>query len=67
MSIITQDEVIKILKKAGWVETSRGKGSHRVFFDPETKRVTTVPKGKKDLAKGTLGAIRGQTGIDDIR
>ncbi|MDR2522194.1 MAG: type II toxin-antitoxin system HicA family toxin [Synergistaceae bacterium] len=57
MSIITQDEVIKILKKAGWVETSRGKVSHKIFTDPETKRVTTVPKDKKDLSKGTLGAI----------
>jgi predicted RNA binding protein YcfA (HicA-like mRNA interferase family) len=63
---INQDDVIKILKRHGWISTGRGKGSHKVFFDPETKRTTTVPKNK-NIPKGTLSKIRQQTGIDEIR
>ncbi|NLK19326.1 MAG: type II toxin-antitoxin system HicA family toxin [Synergistaceae bacterium] len=65
-SSIGRDEVVRILLRAGWVNTGRGKGSHLVFFHPETKRRTTVPYGK-DLPKNTLAAIRRQTGIDEIR
>lgn len=67
VDIITQGEVIKILKKAGWLDTGRGKGSHKVFFDPVSKRTTTVPKKEKDLPKGTLNVIRKQTGINEIK
>lgn len=63
---IKSDDVIKILKKAGWIDTDRGKGSHKVFIDPTTKRITTIPRDK-DLSKGTLAAIRRQTGIDEIK
>jgi predicted RNA binding protein YcfA (HicA-like mRNA interferase family) len=66
--IITQDEIAKILKKAGWTETGRGKGSHRVFVSPDGKKVTTIPKPRrKDIEKGTLGEIKRQTGIDEIK
>jgi predicted RNA binding protein YcfA (HicA-like mRNA interferase family) len=64
---ISQDDVAKILKRYGWIDTGRGKGSHKVFIEPATGRVTTVPKPKgKDLPKGTLGEIRKQTGIKEI-
>jgi predicted RNA binding protein YcfA (HicA-like mRNA interferase family) len=43
---INQDEIAKILKRAGWTDTGRGKGSHRVFVSPDGKKVTTVPKPK---------------------
>ena len=56
------------MKKAGWIETDLGSGSHIVFIDPKTKGRTVVPNNKgKDLPKGTLAAIRCQTGIDEIR
>ena len=64
---INKKEVIKILKKAGWIETDLGNGSHIVFIHPETKGRTVVPNNKgKDIPKGTLAAIRRQTGIDEI-
>lgn len=66
VAVIGQDEVVKILKKAGWVEAERGKGSHRFLYNPGTGATTTVPSGK-DLKKGTLAAIRRQTGIREIR
>jgi predicted RNA binding protein YcfA (HicA-like mRNA interferase family) len=62
---ISQDEVIRILKKHGWVDTRRGKESHKVFVNADMRKVTTVPK-RKDLGKGLLSAIRRQTGIDEI-
>lgn len=65
MAAISQDDVVRILKKNGWIDTGRGKGSHLVFFHPETKQRTTVPSGK-NLKKGTLAAIRRQTGIREI-
>ena len=63
---ISQDDVMKILLKHGWTDTGRGKGSHKTFVSADMKKVTTVPK-RKDLNKGTLRAIRKQTGIDDIK
>ena len=68
VTAITQDEIAKILRKAGWVDTGRGKGSHKVFVSPDGKKVTIVPKPKKkDIEKGTLNEIRKQTGINEIR
>ncbi len=63
---IGRDEVVRILQKAGWISTGRGKGSHMVLFHPETKKRTPVPYGK-DLPKSTLAAIRCQTGVEEIR
>ena len=65
---INKKEIVKILKKASWIETDLGNGSHIVFIHPETGGRTVVPNNKgKDIPKGTLAAIRRQTGIDDIR
>jgi predicted RNA binding protein YcfA (HicA-like mRNA interferase family) len=63
---ISRDEVITILKKNGWIDTRRGKGSHKVFVEPKTGKVTTIPQ-RTDLGKGLLSEIRKQTGIDEIR
>ena len=63
---IKRDDVNKVLVRAGWEDTGRGKGSHSVFIHPETKRITTIPF-IKEVPKGTLAAIRRQTGLDEIR
>ena len=63
---MSQEEVIKILQKYGWIDTGRGKGSHKVFVSADMKQTTTIPK-RKDLGKGILAAIRKQTGIDEIK
>ena len=63
---MSQDEVIKILQNHGWIDTGRGKGSHKVFVSADMKRTTTIPK-RKDLGKGILSEIRKQTGIDIIK
>jgi len=66
VTIISRDEAIKILLKHGWVDTGRGKGSHKVFVSADMAKVTTIPMGK-DLGKGLLSAIRRQTGISEIK
>jgi mRNA interferase HicA len=58
-------DIAKRLKKLGCRELRPGKGSHRIWINPETGQVTTVPDwGSKDLAPGTVRAIIRELGID---
>jgi len=41
----------------------RVKGSHHIYYHPETRRRVVVPLHKKDLPKGTLIEILKQAGI----
>ncbi len=54
--------IIKVLEKKGFV-LDRSKGSHRLYYNFDTKRRVTVPFHKKDLPKGTLLEILKQAGI----
>ena len=54
-------EIIKKLKKDGWVEVAK-KGSHAQFKHPSKKGRVTVPHPKKDLPKGTVKSIYKQAG-----
>ncbi|OPY37083.1 MAG: YcfA-like protein [Methanoregula sp. PtaU1.Bin051] len=65
---LTPQKVIKILKSRGFV-LDRTKGSHHIFFQPETKRRAIVPVHRKDLPVGTLIEILKQAGIerDELR
>jgi len=60
---LTPQEIIKVLEKKGFV-LDRIKGSHYLYYHPETGRRVTVPFHKKDLPKGTFFAILKQAGID---
>lgn len=56
--------LIKILEKNGFY-FKRSKGSHQLFYNPETNKTIIVPvHGGKDLKKGTFFAILKQAGID---
>lgn len=59
----TPQQVIKILEKKGFV-LDRSKGSHRIYFHPETRRKVVVPFHRKDLPQGTLRDILKQAGIE---
>jgi predicted RNA binding protein YcfA (HicA-like mRNA interferase family) len=39
---VTGGELIRRLKVAGFVEQRTGKGSHRQFVHPQTKKIITV-------------------------
>ena len=57
-------DIVKRLKRLGCRELRQGKGSHRIWYNPETNQVTSVPDwGSKDLATGTVRAIIRELGI----
>jgi len=55
-------ELIKIIKKDGWIQVST-KGSHHQFKHPIKKGRVTVPHPKKDLPKKTAKSILMQAGL----
>ncbi|MCX6822579.1 MAG: type II toxin-antitoxin system HicA family toxin [candidate division SR1 bacterium] len=56
------EEIKRFLLKRGREETHQ-KGSHCYLYNPETKKITTIPMHTKDLKIGTLMAILRQTGF----
>ena len=56
--------LIKILKKFGFEFYRQAAGSHEIWFNPSTKRFTTIPNHSGDIPEGTLRAILNQAGID---
>ena len=59
---LTADKVIKLLLENGF-ELDHQTGSHRVYYNSETKKRVVVPYHKQDLPKGTLLSILKQAGI----
>ena len=59
---LTPEKAIKILERKNFV-LDRIKGSHHIYYHPETKRRVVVPLHKRDLPKGTLLEILKQAGI----
>ncbi|RZN38041.1 MAG: type II toxin-antitoxin system HicA family toxin [Methanosarcinales archaeon] len=52
------------LKKAGFVFDRQAKGSHEIWYNPITKRRTTIPNHPGvDIPKGTLKAIIKEAGL----
>jgi predicted RNA binding protein YcfA (HicA-like mRNA interferase family) len=57
-------EVIRKLRKAGFVFDRHAKGSHEIWYNPQSGRRTTIPNHPgKSVAKGTLRAILNQAGL----
>jgi predicted RNA binding protein YcfA (HicA-like mRNA interferase family) len=62
----TAREVIKKLKKTGFVFDRQAKGSHEIWYNPTTKRRTTIPNHPGvDIPKGTLRAIIKEAGLTE--
>ncbi len=56
--------LIKILLNNGYSYT-RSKGSHKVYYNPESNKTVIVPMhGKKDMPKGTFFTVLRQAGVD---
>lgn len=56
--------IIKKLKKAGFIFDRQAKGSHEIWYNPNTKLRTTIPNNPgKTLPLGTLKAIIKQAGL----
>ncbi len=57
-------DIIKRLKKQGFVFDRQAAGSHEIWFNPATRRYTTIPNHPGDMPEGTLRAILKQAGIE---
>ena len=57
------DEVIRKLRRAGFVFDRQAKGSHEIWYNPNTKARTTVPRHPGDLPEGTVRAIIKQASL----
>ena len=62
LPILTSVKIIKILKSKGFVP-DRTKGSHHIYYQPETKTRIVVPFHKRDLPIGTCIVILKSAGI----
>ncbi len=57
-------DVIRKLRKAGFIFDRHAKGSHEIWYNPQTHRRTVLPNHPgKDIPKGTLRAIIEQAGL----
>jgi len=62
MRIYNSHEVLKIVKKDGWI-IKHQVGSHIQLVHPVKKGKVTIPHPKKDLAPGTVKSIFKQAGL----
>lgn len=60
---LTYREVIGRLRRAGFVFDRQAKGSHEIWYNPETRRRTTVPNHPGAIPRGTLRAIIRESGL----
>lgn len=56
-------EIIRRLKQAGFEFDRQAKGSHEIWWNPETRARTTIPNHSGDMPEGTLKAILKQAGV----
>lgn len=56
-------QMIRLLKKNGFIELPGKGSSHRKFYNPVTKRFTVVPYHSTELKKGIEQAIFKQAGL----
>ncbi len=60
---LTYSQVVKRLRTAGFVFDRQAKGSHEIWYNPQTHRRTTIPHHPGTLPIGTLRAIIDQAGM----
>jgi predicted RNA binding protein YcfA (HicA-like mRNA interferase family) len=59
----TANDVVRKLRRAGFVFVRQRKGSHQIWRNPTTRARTTVPRHPGDLPEGTVAAIVKQAGL----
>ena len=57
-------EIIRILKKMGFEFYRQAAGSHEIWYNPVSKKFTTIPNHSGEMPEGTLKAILKQADID---
>ena len=56
-------DVIRKLRRAGFEFDRHAKGSHEIWYNPETRRRVVVPNHPGDVPKGTLRHMIRQAGL----
>jgi predicted RNA binding protein YcfA (HicA-like mRNA interferase family) len=56
-------QIVKRLKRLGFVFDRQAAGSHEIWYNPDTDLYTTIPNHPGDMPEGTLRAILKQAGI----
>lgn len=59
----TYREIVRRLRRFGFVFDRQAAGSHEIWHNPETNRFTTIPNHPGDMPEGTLRAILRQAGV----
>lgn len=57
-------EIVKRLKELGFEFHRQAAGSHEIWFNPNSRRYTTIPNHPGDMPEGTLRAILKQADIE---
>ena len=55
---------IKKLKILGFEFERQARGSHEIWWNPITRKRTTIPNHPGDIPEGTMKAILKQAGVD---
>ena len=58
------DDVIRKLRRAGFAFDRQARGSHEIWWHPQTRARTTIPRHPGDLPEGTLRAILHQANLN---
>ena len=58
----TPDDAIKMVTSVGFV-FKRQNGSHRIYYNPETKQSISIPYHKKDMKPGIWNDILKRAGV----
>jgi predicted RNA binding protein YcfA (HicA-like mRNA interferase family) len=56
-------DLVRKLRKAGFVFDRQAKGSHEIWYNPQTRRRVVIPNHPGDIPKGTLRKIIRQAGL----
>jgi predicted RNA binding protein YcfA (HicA-like mRNA interferase family) len=56
-------EIVRKLRNAGFQFDRHAKGSHEIWWNPATRKRTTIPNHPGDIPEGTLRAILKQAEI----
>jgi predicted RNA binding protein YcfA (HicA-like mRNA interferase family) len=63
LSALRVAQVIRKLRKAGFVFDRQAKGSHEIWYHPQTHRRVVIPNHPGDVPKGTTRKIIQQSGL----
>ena len=50
-------DIVRKLRKAGFTFDRQAKGSHEIWWNPESRKRTTIPNHPGSLPEGTVRAI----------